>query len=119
MPCGVRSAGAKENGFYSKIMNTLYFVYMVRCVDGTLYTGITTDVARRVDEHNGVDSSPKSARQHTADNGAKYTRARRPVRLVYRAPFDNRSDAMREEWRIKKLKRTQKEALLIAYKKSA
>ncbi|MBI5037954.1 MAG: GIY-YIG nuclease family protein [Candidatus Kerfeldbacteria bacterium] len=74
----------------------MYFVYIVRCADKTLYTGITVDVARRVREHN---SSPA---------GARYTRQRRPVRLVYRKRFRNRSTASRAESRIKQLSRADK-----------
>lgn len=75
-------------------------VYMLRCADGTLYTGITTDVARRVAEHNG-DSGL----------GARYTRSRRPVALVYAEPADNRADASRREAAIKRLDRARKLAL--------
>lgn len=78
-----------------------YFVYIVRCADDTLYTGITTDVARRIDEHNHSDSV-----------GAKYTRNRRPVVLVYTQECANRSDATKEELRIKKLSRHAKDTLL-------
>ena len=77
-----------------------YFVYILKCSDNTLYTGITTDVKRRVGEHN------------TSDVGAKYTRGRRPVKLVYQKEFSNRSDATKEEARIKKLSKEQKEKLL-------
>ena len=73
-----------------------YFVYVVRCVDGTLYTGITTDVERRTGEHN---TSPK---------GSRYTRARRPVQIVYTKKYKNRAEASVEESRIKKLNRQQK-----------
>lgn len=75
---------------------TMYFVYIVKCCDGTLYTGITTNLDRRVGEHN---SSTK---------GAKYTRARRPVELVYSKKFRSRSSAGKEEARIKGLTRKQK-----------
>ncbi len=80
-----------------------YWVYMVMCADGTLYTGIATDVARRMAEHNG--DKPR---------GARYTAARRPVQLVFQAAFANRSDAAREEFRIKQLSRAEKTALIIA-----
>lgn len=73
-----------------------YSVYVLCCADGTLYTGITTDVARRVAEHN------------TSPLGARYTRGRRPVTLVYTHVFENRSGASREEARIKKLSRSEK-----------
>ena len=81
----------------------MYFVYILRCADGTLYTGITTDVARRVQEHN------------SSDKGAKYTRGRRPVVLVYSQPFTTRGVALREEARIKALSKRSKEVLVRAY----
>ncbi|EKD66244.1 MAG: hypothetical protein ACD_49C00057G0004 [uncultured bacterium (gcode 4)] len=78
----------------------MYHLYILKCADGTLYTGITVDLERRVGEHNN------------SKLGAKYTSARRPVELVYSASFDNRSDASKEECRIKKLTRENKLALL-------
>jgi predicted GIY-YIG superfamily endonuclease len=72
---------------------------MVRCADGTLYTGWTTDVERRVTQHN-------------AGRGARYTRMRRPVALVYREEAPDRSTAMRREVAIKKLDRERKERLV-------
>ena len=74
----------------------MYHTYIVKCADGTLYTGITTNLKRRVTEHN--------------DNklGAKYTAARRPVKLVFSKKFMNRSNACKEEARIKKMKRFKK-----------
>lgn len=74
----------------------MYFVYILQCVDGSLYTGITTDLDRRIKEHN--DSKL----------GAKYTKVRRPVKLVYSKEFIDRSQASKEESRIKKLSRQQK-----------
>jgi len=74
----------------------VYYVYIVECADGTFYTGITTDVERRLLEHNFSFKS------------AKYTRSRRPVRLVYSAEAGDRSSASKEEYRIKKLTRSQK-----------
>lgn len=71
---------------------------MVRCADDTLYTGVTTDIARRVAEHNSV-------------RAAKYTRARQPVVLVYTEPHESRSAACVRENAIKKLSRTQKQML--------
>ena len=68
-----------------------------------VYTGITTDVNRRVAEHNGCDK------------GAKYTKARQPVQLVYKAKLSDRSSASKEEFRIKNLSRKQKK-ILIAWK---
>ncbi len=78
-----------------------YHVYIVICADGTLYTGIATDVVRRLAEHNG-----------NKPNGARYTSARRPVHLAYQATFANRSEATREELRIKQLTRAEKHALI-------
>ncbi|MBP9728338.1 MAG: GIY-YIG nuclease family protein [Candidatus Moranbacteria bacterium] len=78
----------------------MYTVYILRCADETLYTGITTDIVRRVGEHN-----------HSA-LGARYTRGRRPVDLVYERSFENRAVASREEARIKKLSRNEKQALI-------
>lgn len=74
----------------------MYFVYILQCNDGTLYTGITSDLIRRVKEHN------------SSKLGAKYTKVRRPVRLVYSKEFNDRSAAMIEEARIKKLSRNKK-----------
>lgn len=77
-----------------------YFLYILKCADKTLYTGVTTDVARRVKEHN------------SSVLGAKYTRARRPVRLVYTKKYRTRSKASREEFRVKALSRKEKLALI-------
>lgn len=74
----------------------MYYLYILKCADNTLYTGITTDLKRRVEEHN------------TSKLGAKYTRARGPVSLVYSKEFTNRSMASTEEARIKKLSREEK-----------
>jgi len=77
-----------------------YFVYMLKCSDDTLYTGITTDIQRRLEEHN---SSPK---------GAKYTRVRRPVELVYTQELEDRSSACKREYEIKQFKREEKLRLI-------
>lgn len=79
-----------------------YFVYIVQCADTTLYTGIACDVNQRLLEHNGEGEKA----------GAKYTRARRPVRIVYSCEYNNRSEAMKEEYRIKRLSRSEKESLI-------
>ncbi len=76
------------------------FVYLVRCRDGSLYTGAAKDLDQRVAEHN-------------AGRGARYTRARLPVALVWSAEVPTWSDALREEARIKKLRRAGKELLLL------
>jgi len=78
----------------------MYYVYIVECADGTYYTGITTDLERRILEHNFSFKS------------AKYTRSRRPVHLVYSSMANNRSDASKEEYRIKRLTRAQKQKLI-------
>ncbi len=78
----------------------LYFVYILKCFDDTLYTGITTDINRRLDEHN------------TSDKGAKYTKVRRPVKLVYSEQSENRSSACKREYEIKQLKREEKLRLI-------
>ena len=76
-----------------------HFAYILRCADGTLYTGYARDVDRRLDTHN-------------SGRGASYTRGRRPVRLVFAESFDTQKDAMRRERQIKKLTRAQKLALI-------
>lgn len=73
-----------------------YQLYLLRCADDTLYTGITTDLERRLHEHN-----------HTAA-GARYTRARRPVALVCSWTFPDRSTASKAEYRLKKRSRIEK-----------
>ena len=78
----------------------MYYLYIIECADRTLYTGITTDLKRRVSEHNSTKL------------GAKYTSSRRPVKLVYSRKFKNRSTASKEEALIKKLKRIQKLELI-------
>ena len=77
-----------------------YFVYILECSDCSLYTGITTDVVKRLNEHN------------TSSKGAKYTKARRPVKLVYSEPSEDRSTASKREYAIKKLTRTKKIQLI-------
>jgi putative endonuclease len=82
--------------------------YILECSDHTLYTGVTTDIARRVNEHNGEGP--------TAIKGAKYTRVRRPVTLLYSESFENRSQACKREAAIKKLSRQKKLQLIHADK---
>jgi len=79
---------------------TSYFIYMVLCADKTLYRGITTDLKRRIAEHN------------SSDKGAKYTKARRPVTLVYSEEHLDRSSASKREYRIKKMSRKDKKILI-------
>lgn len=81
--------------------NNAWWVYLVQCADGTLYTGITTDTTRRLRQHNGDLSG-----------GARYTASRRPVTLVFRQSCRNRSEASREEHRLRTLPRQQKLSLI-------
>jgi putative endonuclease len=76
-----------------------HHVYIVECSDGTYYTGYTTDVERRVAEHND-------------GTGAKYTRGRRPVELVHVESFDSQSAAMQREHALKQLRRGTKESII-------
>ena len=78
----------------------MYHLYILKCADKTLYTGITVDLERRVCEHN------------SSKIGAKYTRSRRPVKLVYAKKFRNRSVALKAESKIKKLTRDEKIKLI-------
>ncbi len=77
-----------------------WFVYIVQCADGSLYTGIARDLGQRMAQHNGE-----------RPGGARFTRGRRPVRLIWSAAASDRSAASRREAGIKKLSRTQKLAL--------
>lgn len=76
------------------------YTYIVECVDGTLYTGWTTNVQKRVKAHNEEKS------------GAKYTKAKRPVKLVYYEGYETKEEAMRREYAIKQLTRKQKLELI-------
>lgn len=76
-----------------------YYTYMLRCADGTLYSGYTTDLYRRTALHN-------------SGKGAKYTRSRRPVELVFMEEQPTKSEALRQEAALKKLTRTQKLRLI-------
>jgi putative endonuclease len=77
-----------------------YTVYILECADGTLYTGVTTDMPRRLTEHN------------EGTKGAKYTKARRPVRLVYQEACASRSDAQKREYALRILPRAEKQAII-------
>ena len=76
-----------------------FYTYIVRCSDGTLYTGYTNDIEKRTEAHN-------------AGKGARYTRSRRPVELVYYEEFTTKEEAMSREWHIKRLTRKKKEELV-------
>ena len=92
----VKSGSAIDRRGYNRLV---FFVYMVRCADGTLYTGYARDPEAR-------------ARVHNTGRGAKYTRSRRPVTLVYCEPCDTRSAALRREHELKPWSRAKKEALI-------
>lgn len=81
-------------------MDSNWYLYILRCGDGTLYTGITTDVEKRLEAHR-------------AGTGAKYTRGRGPLELVYREECGSHSDALKREIAIKKMSRKQKEQLIV------
>lgn len=86
----------EENG--TERMNSNY-TYIVRCADGSLYTGWTNNLEKRIQDHN-------------SGNGAKYTKSRRPVVLVYYEIFSTKKEAMKREYHIKQLSRKQKEKLI-------
>lgn len=83
--------------------NALHYIYIVRCADDTLYTGWTTDLTKRISAHN-------------AGTGAKYTRARRPVTLLYHETFETKEEALRREYAIKQLPREKKLQLIQSQK---
>jgi putative endonuclease len=73
-----------------------WFIYIIRCGDNTLYTGITTDIKRRIAEHRGK-------------GGAKYFRGRGPLKLVYKKKVGTRSEALKMEYMVKRMKKKEKE----------
>jgi putative endonuclease len=79
----------------------MYYVYLLECSDSSYYCGITTDIQRRIVEHN------------TSKKGAKYTRSRRPVKLIWSKIVQNRSEATKLEIQIKKLSKKEKIALVL------
>lgn len=78
----------------------MWHLYIIKCSDESLYTGITTDVIRRISEHEGLANGKSK--------GAKFTRSKGPFELLYEAEFENKSEAAKEEYRIKKLTKEQK-----------
>lgn len=84
--------------FFSLAM--VYFVYMLECSDGSYYTGYTNDLDKRIQAHN------------SQKGGAKYTKTRRPVKLIYSESYDTQSEAMKREYQIKQLSRKEKEMVL-------
>lgn len=85
-------------------MENTWYLYILRCRDGSLYTGITTDVEKRFEAHQ-------------SGKGAKYTRGRGPMELVYQETCGDHSAALKREAQIKKLSREQKQALIVSGKK--
>jgi putative endonuclease len=77
-----------------------WFLYILRCADDTLYVGVTTNMSRRLNEHN------------TSNKGAKYTKHRRPVKLVYHTQYEDRSSAQKAEYKFRKLTRKRKEEII-------
>ena len=99
---GAEQAVTSEQGATSEIEQvSTWYLYLIRCANGHLYTGITTDVARRFNEHQS--SSPKAA---------KYLRGKGPLTLMYQEQVGPRSDALKREIAVKKLSRAQKLALI-------
>ena len=84
-----------------------FFVYMVTCSDGTIYTGYTKDIVERISQHN------------KGKHGARYTRTRRPVKLAYVEILDNQKKAIFREREIKKLSRDKKLVLIKQYKENS
>ncbi len=76
-------------------LDMMNYVYLLRCCDGTLYCGWTTDLRKRLDKHN-------------SGSGAKYTRSRLPVELVYYESYENRHEALSREWHIKRMTHEEK-----------
>lgn len=91
--------GLRPALLFGGAMDSVWYLYILRCGDGTLYTGITTDVEKRLE-------------QHRSGKGAKYTRGRSPLTLVYREECGSHSVALKRECAVKALKREQKELLL-------
>ena len=86
-----------------KDLNNMWFVYIIRCKDDKLYTGMTNDIERRIAEHN-------------SGHGGRFTRFRKPVTLVYYCKVNSRSDALKREIAIKKLERSEKLELIRSLK---
>jgi putative endonuclease len=83
----------------------LNYTYLVECADGTLYCGWTNDIEKRISDHN-------------AGKGAKYTKPRLPVKLVYYETFGTKEEAMKREWQIKQLTRVEKNKLVEGFEKN-
>ena len=87
-------------------MDSQWYLYILRCGDGTLYTGITNDIEKRLEAHR-------------TGKGAKYTRGRGPLELAYRETCESHSHALKRELEVKKLSRLQKEQMIKNYKLEA
>ncbi len=85
----------------------VWWVYFLRCNDNSLYAGVTTDIHRRIEEHNN------------SKLGAKYTRAKRPVKLVYLEEANNKSKACQREYQIRHLTKLKKEQLVSKYNQNS
>lgn len=90
---------SKESSMTNEIQ--YHFVYIVECADGSYYTGYTTDIERRLNEHN-----------YSFTRGAKYTRSRRPVKLIHSEKYPTLSEALKREHAIKKLSREKKQIII-------
>lgn len=93
---------SSKNGKALRVGDAPFYVYILRCADKTLYTGYTNDIAKRMKAHNGGKS------------GAKYTKGRRPIVLLYKEGHRTLSKALKREYALKKLSRKQKLALIAA-----
>ena len=87
-------------------MESVWYLYILRCREATLYTGITTDVEKRLEAH-------------SSGRGAKYTRGRGPLELVYRETCGTHSDALKRELAVKRMTRAKKQALIRTFSQSA
>lgn len=87
-------------------MEPVWFLYILRCKDGSLYTGITTDVAKRLEAHR-------------SGKGAKYTRGRGPLELLYQEECGTHSQALKREYAVKNLTRQEKEQLILSKNREA
>ena len=95
--------GIQANGTLRKEEEPMNYVYLLRCSDGSLYCGWTTDLPGRI-------------AAHMSGRGAKYTRSRLPVRLAYYEEYEDRHEALSREWHIKRLGKSEKEALAASFR---
>ena len=95
----IKDKGMKDTTIKKNRIKEQNYTYIVQCSDGTYYTGWTNNLAKRIDTHN-------------RGKGAKYTRSRAPVQLVYVESFETKEEAMSREYRIKKMSRKEKEEMI-------